>query len=123
MRVFDHSKMSCAMSAKRGAITLAIVCLTGLPCGASVMNGNFDMGLTGWTTEGDVEGVMDASLGDDGTDYSALYQAVALAAGSCRIEFDFLNLISPDLPADVSALARARDTRAARVDARPSWRI
>lgn len=87
---------------RRWWVPLAAVCLFAIPSGASIVNGTFDTGLTGWTSEGDVLAASDASLGDDGALYSLLYQGVALAPGSYRFEFDFLNALSGDLIDDLS---------------------
>lgn len=81
-------------------VALILVCAGAWPsvCYATVVNGDFSSGLADWTTIGDVTGVSDAVLGDDGADYSHLYHGVLLAAGSWRLEFDVLNLLSSDLP-------------------------
>ena len=82
-------------------VALALMALVALPCAAlPVVNGTFDSGLAGWTTVGDVQAVTDASLGDNGVDYSLLYQGVALAPGTFRLEFDFMNLLSADVSED-----------------------
>lgn len=62
-------------------------------------NGGFSDGLTGWTFENDVS-VEDgrAVLEDPESGYSVLYQGAPLAAGSFQIDFDFLNLLSADVP-------------------------
>lgn len=79
---------------------LCILCVSGWPAvgHATVVNGDFSSGLAGWVTYGDVTGINEAVLGDNGGDYSHLYQGIPLAAGGWRLEFDVLNLLSPDLP-------------------------
>ncbi|MBI2425203.1 MAG: hypothetical protein HYV27_20420 [Candidatus Hydrogenedentes bacterium] len=87
-------------SIKHLALALVLAAFTAVPCSASVVNGAFDSGLSSWTASGDVTAATEAVLGDNGTDYSLLYQGVALAPGAYRIEFDFLNLLSGDLSVD-----------------------
>ena len=84
----------------RGALLWFVATLVAAPCAAlPVENGTFDAGLTGWTSQGDVTAVTHASLGDDGSIYSLLYQAVALGPGSYRLEFDFLGMLAPSASA------------------------
>lgn len=81
-----------AMPARQWVLLLVLAWLTCLPSAAvPVVNGTFDTDLTGWTTQGDVSGGSCASLGDNGSIYSLLYQGVAVTPGSYRLEFDFLN--------------------------------
>ena len=63
---------------------------------ATVINGDFSNTLTAWTHDGDVSAPGDeARIGDnDSIYYSLLFQAVALAPGSYRFEFDYLNSLS-----------------------------
>ncbi|QSA98736.1 PEP-CTERM sorting domain-containing protein [Methylococcus sp. EFPC2] len=70
---------------------------------AGVVNGDFSTGLGGWATTGNVDASgQTAVLGDaSGADYSSIYQGVALAAGNYRLEFDFLNGLSADVPSGV----------------------
>lgn len=70
---------------------------------ATVVNGNFDSGLSGWTVTGDVTATAEATLSDATDGYAALYQPLALAPGQYRIEFDVLGLLSSDLSADPNA--------------------
>ena len=81
-----------------GMLLVGAMCLAAFPCGATVINGDFSAGLTGWTSVGDVQGVTDAVLGDTNADYSLLFQGVALTPGSYCLDFDFLNGLSSDVP-------------------------
>lgn len=92
---------------KQWALGLATACLAAFPAAATVVNGDFSSGLGSWTASGDVSAVTEATLGDNGEVYSYLYQAVALAPGQYRIEFDFQNLLSSDLAADPNAFPDA----------------
>jgi hypothetical protein len=74
--------------------------LIAVPSSASIVNGNFDSGLAGWSTLGEVAVSGDADVSDSNADYSALYQAVALGAGLYRLEFDLETVLSGDLSAD-----------------------
>ncbi len=103
MRTLDWTKPLGGASTKRWALGLAVACLSALPSSASVINGDFSSGLGSWTTSGDVTAVTEATLGDNAEIYSYLYQAVALAPGQYRIEFDFLNLLSSDVASDPNA--------------------
>lgn len=82
------------------ATPLALLLFAAAPCQAMVVNGTFDSGLSGWTSEGDVTAAGDATVGDSGALYSLLFQPVALAPGQYTIEFDFFGLLSGDLSAD-----------------------
>lgn len=81
------------------AVLLALgLCYTGMSA-ATPVNGDFSGGLTAWTTQGDVAVESGAAvLGDDAEWYSLLYQGIALAPGSYLLEFDFLNLLSAEVP-------------------------
>lgn len=83
-----------------GLALLVALSLAGLPSEASVINGGFDSGLSGWSAEGDVEVTTDASLGDQGVVYSLLFQPVALLPGVYVLEFDLFTALSADLPMD-----------------------
>jgi hypothetical protein len=107
MRTLEWSNPLSGASAKRWTLGLAVACLSALPSSASVINGDFSSGLGSWTTSGDVTAATEATLGDNGEIYSYLYQAVALAPGQYRIEFDFLNLLSSDLASDPNAFPDA----------------
>lgn len=85
------------------AIVISIAWLTALSSSATIVNETFDAGTIGWTTSGDVGGTTDAYLGDTNTDYSLLYQGFAIAPGTYRIEFDYLNVMSSEVPADLAA--------------------
>jgi hypothetical protein len=66
---------------------------------ATITNGDFSDGLTGWATQGDVQVVADeAVLGDNNEWYSLLYQDIALDTGAYTIEFDVSNLLSNVVP-------------------------
>lgn len=103
MRTFNWSKPLAGTSAKRWAIGLAVACVSAAPSHASVINGNFDFGLSDWTASGDVSAAAEATLADNGQIYSYLLQPVALASGQYRIEFDFENLLSSDVLSDPNA--------------------
>lgn len=74
--------------------------LSGISTGsAALINSDFSSGLTGWTSQSDVTiNNQEAVLKDDGATDSLLYQPVALAPGQYRVEFDFLNDLSPGPP-------------------------
>ena len=81
----------------------AVVLALGLCCAgigsATPVNGDFSSGLTAWTAQGDVAVESEAAvLGDDAEWYSLMYQGVALAPGAYELEFDFLNLLSAEVP-------------------------
>lgn len=87
------------------AAVLVGTCLAALPCHASVINGGFDTGLTGWTIDGDVQAGPEATLGDFQAIYSLLYQGVNLSPGTYVLEFDLLNELSRNVPVDPFAFA------------------
>ena len=67
---------------------------------ASLINGDFSNGLTGWTRAGDVSITAneEAAVGDNSETWSALYQPMKLAPLTYTIEFDFLNNLSREVP-------------------------
>lgn len=67
-----------------------------------IANGNFSIGLDGWTQEGDVSvnNSDEAVLSDENDWYSLLYQGVALSPSTYTIEFDFQNNLSGTIPDD-----------------------
>lgn len=100
MRTLNWAHHIPGTSLMRWTAGLALVCLASQPAGAMVVNGTFDTGLSGWTTDGDVTAGPEAALGDNATIYSLLYQGVALTPGQYRLEFDLRNLLSADVSAD-----------------------
>ena len=57
---------------------------------ATIMNGDFSSGLSGWATGGSVTVAGGgATLSDNGVIYSFLYQEAAFGAGSYNLSFDY----------------------------------
>jgi hypothetical protein len=78
--------------AAQGAAACGLLWLAASPCTAMpIVNGDFGSGLTGWTSQGDVQATTNAALGDAGEIYSLLFQGVSAAPGQYRLEFDFQN--------------------------------
>lgn len=96
MRTLEWVNALSGATTKRWALGIAVACLAAAPGYTDVMNGDFGAGLSNWTTSGDVTGTTEATLGDNNEIYSYILQPVALANGSYRLEFDFLNLLSSD---------------------------
>jgi hypothetical protein len=68
---------------------------------ATLMNGNFAGGLTGWSSQGDVQVLgQGAVLGDNNAIESRLWQPVPLSLGFYTIEFDVFNALSSTLSSD-----------------------
>jgi len=63
-----------------------------------ITNGNFENGLDGWVSYGVTVDGGEAVLSDTDDWYSYLSQEVFLDPGAFTLEFDFLNLISPEEP-------------------------
>lgn len=87
-------------------IVLGVICSVWAPIGvsyASIVNGNFDDGLDGWSVEGDVlTETGSAVLGDDGSIYSLLFQGANTSNGMYTLELDFANLLSDGEPSTES---------------------
>lgn len=108
----------------KNAIAAALLLLCATTSHATLVNGDFSLGGTGWGTVGDVQfnGSV-AAIGDHGAAYNVLYQVVSLAPGNYTYQFNIAMQIGGTMSASDRIVASLYfiDDLSALDPANPVW--